>query len=126
MKEYRKYAAAEATRLKAIGKPLPDELIRASSPRLLQSEGRKPSLLRHWHGPLTQDMVLHPTAFGRVPSHLKADAVTRTVCGFCSTGCGLDVHLRNGQALNLTANADYPVNLGMALRAPFLALFSLH
>ena len=35
-------------------------------------------------------------------------------CGFCSTGCGLTVHLRDGEAVNLTPSADYPVNLGMA------------
>lgn len=88
-------------------------------------QSRKPSLLRNWHGPLTQDLVLHPTAFGRVPSHLKPDAVTRTVCGFCSTGCGLDVHLRNGEALNLSANPDYPVNLGMACPKGWEALTPL-
>ncbi|HLH54696.1 MAG TPA: nitrate reductase [Verrucomicrobiae bacterium] len=85
----------------------------------------KQSLLRNWHGPLTQDLVLEPTAFGRVPSRLQAEAVTRTVCGFCSTGCGLDVHLRNGQALNLTANSDYPVNLGMACPKGWEALTPL-
>ena len=36
------------------------------------------------------------------------------VCGFCSTGCGLNIHLRDGEAINLTPAADYPVNLGMA------------
>lgn len=89
------------------------------------SQQQKPSLLRSWHGPLTQDLVLHPTAFGRVPSRLKPDAVTRTVCGFCSTGCGLDVHLRNGEALNLSANLDYPVNLGMACPKGWEALTPL-
>lgn len=91
----------------------------------MNQQDRKPSLLRNWHGPLTQDLVLHPTAFGRVPSRLKADAVTRTVCGFCSTGCGLDVHLRKGEALNLTASQDYPVNLGMACPKGWEALTPL-
>ena len=36
------------------------------------------------------------------------------VCGFCSTGCSLDVHLRDGQAVNITPTAAYPVNRGMA------------
>jgi anaerobic selenocysteine-containing dehydrogenase len=36
------------------------------------------------------------------------------VCGYCSTGCGLNVHLRQGEALSLTPSAEYPVNLGMA------------
>jgi len=36
------------------------------------------------------------------------------VCGFCSTGCSLDVHLADGQAVNLTPTVEHPVNLGMA------------
>ena len=36
------------------------------------------------------------------------------VCGFCSTGCGLTVHLHEGQAINLSPTTDYPVNRGMA------------
>lgn len=74
------------------------------------------SLLREWSGPLTRELVLHPSSFGlgRVPARLQPEATTRTVCGFCSTGCGLDVHLRDGEAINLSANADYSVNLGMA------------
>ncbi len=86
---------------------------------------RKLSLLRNWHGPLTQDLVLQRTSFGRVPAHLRPDAVTRTVCGFCSTGCGLDVHLRNGEAVNLSANLDYPVTLGMACPKGWEALTPL-
>lgn len=85
------------------------------------------SLLREWTGPLTQELVLHPTGFGlgRVPAHLQPEATTTTVCGFCSTGCGLDAHLRDGKAINLTANADYPVNLGMACPKGWEALTPL-
>ena len=36
------------------------------------------------------------------------------VCGFCSTGCGLKVHLRDGAAVGLSPETEYPVNLGMA------------
>lgn len=86
------------------------------------------SLLREWNGPLTQELVLHPTAFGlgRIPARLKPEATTTTVCGFCSTGCGLDVHLRDGEAINLSANASYPVNLGMACPKGWEALTPLH
>jgi len=49
-----------------------------------------------------------------VPRQLSPDATTTAVCGYCSTGCGLNVHLREGEAINLTADSDYPVNLGMA------------
>jgi len=37
------------------------------------------------------------------------------VCGFCSVGCSLDVHLDDaGEAVKLTPTVNYPVNLGMA------------
>ncbi|HXT10343.1 MAG TPA: nitrate reductase [Candidatus Angelobacter sp.] len=85
------------------------------------------SLLREWTGPLTQELVLHPTSFGlgRIPARLRPDATTTTVCGFCSTGCGLDVHLRDGGAINLSANAHYPVNIGMACPKGWEALTPL-
>lgn len=85
------------------------------------------SLLREWHGPLTEELVLRPTSFGlgRIPARLQPDATARTVCGFCSTGCALDVHLRDGHAINLSANADYPVNLGMACPKGWEALTPL-
>ena len=83
--------------------------------------------LRRWTGPLTEDMVLHPGVYGlgKVPARLKPDATTGLVCGFCSTGCGLNAHLRDGQAINLTASADYPVNLGMACPKGWEALTPL-
>lgn len=74
------------------------------------------SLLRQWHGPLTQELVQRPGEFGlgHVPVKLAPEATTRTTCGFCSTGCSLDIHLKEGAAVNLTPTVDYPVNLGMA------------
>lgn len=36
------------------------------------------------------------------------------VCGYCSTGCSLAVHLRDGVAVNLSPDATYPVNRGTA------------
>lgn len=75
-----------------------------------------PPPLREWDGPETKDLVLHPGEFGlgKVPARLKPDEVTTMVCGFCATGCGLTVHLRDGEAVNLSADTEYPVNLGMA------------
>jgi assimilatory nitrate reductase catalytic subunit len=72
--------------------------------------------LREWTGPLTEELVLRPSRFGlgRLPARLQPDRTTTTVCGFCSTGCGLDVHLRDGQAINVSPSVRYPVNLGMA------------
>ncbi|HEX6961457.1 MAG TPA: nitrate reductase [Lacipirellula sp.] len=67
-------------------------------------------------GPLTRELLLSPARFGLglAPAGLHADAVAGSVCGFCSTGCNLNIHLRDGAAIGLTPAADYPVNLGMA------------
>jgi anaerobic selenocysteine-containing dehydrogenase len=71
---------------------------------------------REWSGPLTADLVREPSKFGlgQIPSRLKPDATTKAICGFCSTGCGLTVHLKEGEAINLTPDPDYPVNSGTA------------
>jgi assimilatory nitrate reductase catalytic subunit len=83
--------------------------------------------LRQWTGPLTEELVLKPGEFGlgQVPARLKPDATTTTVCGFCSTGCALNVHLRGGEAINLTPEVNYPVNLGMACPKGWEALAPL-
>jgi assimilatory nitrate reductase catalytic subunit len=72
--------------------------------------------LRQRTGPLTQELVREPGGFGlgQVPARRRPDATTSMVCGFCSTGCSLDVHLRDGQAVNITPTTDHSVNLGMA------------
>ncbi len=73
-------------------------------------------ILRQWSGPLTRDLMLTPGQFGlgRVPARLEPDQTTTMVCGFCSTGCGLEIHLRDGAAVNLSPSSTYPVNIGMA------------
>ncbi len=78
-------------------------------------------------GPLTRELVLTPGRFGlgRVPARLQPDATTNLVCGFCSTGCGLNVHLKDGRAVNLTPARGYPVNLGMACPKGWEALAPL-
>ena len=85
------------------------------------------ALLRRRTGELTTDLVLHPAKFGlgKVPARLQPDDTTTMVCGFCSTGCGLNVHLRKSQAINLTPTTDYPVNLGMACPKGWEALAPL-
>lgn len=67
-------------------------------------------------GPLTQELVLQPGKFGlgQLPIVLQPDATTSMVCGYCSTGCSLNIHLNDGEAINLTPSVDYPVNRGMA------------
>lgn len=84
-------------------------------------------MFRQWHGPLTEDLVLWPGAFGlgQLPARLKPDGTTSVVCGFCSTGCGLNIHLKNGVAINLSPDTHYPVNLGMACPKGWEALAPL-
>lgn len=85
-------------------------------------------LLHARTGPMTADMVLHPADFGlgRLPARLNPAATTSAVCGYCSTGCGLRIHLNaSGEAINLTADRDYPVNLGMACPKGWEALTPL-
>lgn len=84
-------------------------------------------LVKQHQGPLTSELVREPGAFGlgQVPQRLKPDAVTTSVCGFCSTGCSLKLHLKNGEAVNLSANSDYSVNLGMACPKGWEALTPL-
>jgi assimilatory nitrate reductase catalytic subunit len=85
------------------------------------------AFLRDFDGPLTSELVQQPAAFGlgNVPAKSTPDAVTHSVCGFCSTGCSLKVHLKDGQAINITANPAYPVNLGMACPKGWEALTPL-
>src|SRR5437763_2022469 len=67
-------------------------------------------------GPLTQELLLEPARFGlgMLPVASQPDGVAKSVCGFCSTGCCLDLHLKSGEAMGLTPTVEYPVNLGMA------------
>ncbi len=83
---------------------------------------------RVFDGPLTQEMLLSPGKFGlgMVPDRLAPDATTSMVCGFCSTGCSLNVHLKDGQAINLSPEVDYPVNTGMACPKGWEALTPLY
>ena len=84
-------------------------------------------LERVFDGPMTQEMLLSPGKFGlgMVPDRMKPDATTGMICGFCSTGCNLNVHLKDGQAINLTPSVDYPVNVGMACPKGWEALAPL-
>ncbi len=67
-------------------------------------------------GPLTRELLRTPNAFGlgQLPVLGNPDATAKTVCGYCSTGCGLTVHLKEGEAVNLSPSTESPVNLGMA------------
>lgn len=75
-----------------------------------------PSLLQKHDGAMTRELLLTPGRYGigMTPDSMKAEATTTSTCGFCATGCGLRIHLRNGIATGLTPETNYPVNLGMA------------
>jgi anaerobic selenocysteine-containing dehydrogenase len=86
-------------------------------------------LTSHWlkqqDGPLTRDLVLTPGEFGlgRVPERLKPASAVTSICGYCATGCQLKIHLdAQGSAVNLSPQAGYPVNLGMACPKGWQAL----
>jgi len=88
------------------------------------------SLLPDLHartGIKTDELVRTPGGFGlgQVPESLKPNATTTMVCGFCATGCGLSIHLKDGQSRNLTPATDYPVNTGMGCPKGWEALTPL-
>ena len=78
-------------------------------------------------GPLTDRLARERPGFGlpQVPATRQPTATTRLICGFCATGCGLDVHLHEGEAVGLTPSNDHPVNLGMACPKGWEALTPL-
>ena len=84
-------------------------------------------LVRSHDGPLTRELVRRPGRFGlgQVPDRAAPDDIARTVCGYCSTGCGLRIHMRDGEAVNLTPDPEYPVNRGMACPKGWEALAPL-
>ena len=83
--------------------------------------------IRARDGVLTDKLVQEPAAYGlgRVPAAVKPDATVDSICGYCGTGCSLKVHLKDGEAVNLTASSSYPVNLGMACPKGWEALAPL-
>jgi anaerobic selenocysteine-containing dehydrogenase len=88
---------------------------------------RLAGLLHKRDGRLTREMILSPGRFGlgKTPARLRPDATTSMICGFCSTGCALKIHMKDGQAINLTPDPAYPVNLGMACPKGWEALTPL-
>ena len=81
--------------------------------------------LKQHTGPLTRDLVQEPGNFGlgKIPSRLKPSSTATSICGYCATGCQLKIHLdKDGEAINLSPQAGYPVNLGMACPKGWQAL----
>lgn len=94
---------------------------------LKRLEDASRDLLIQRDGPQTRDLLLTPGRFGigRVPGRISPDQTTTMTCGYCSTGCGLDLLLRDGQAVGITPSTEYPVNLGMACPKGWEALSPL-
>ncbi|MBK1827087.1 molybdopterin oxidoreductase family protein [Haloferula rosea] len=83
------------------------------------------TLLKQSSGPLTRELVQSPGSFGlgNVPTRLTPSSTTTSICGYCATGCQLKLHLdEEGNAINLSPQANYPVNLGMACPKGWQAL----
>ncbi len=88
---------------------------------------RAKKVVRDREGPLTRDLLRSPGGYGlgQVPSRLKPDSTTSMVCGYCATGCSLNVHMKDGAAVNLSPATDYSVNMGMACPKGWEALTPL-
>jgi anaerobic selenocysteine-containing dehydrogenase len=77
-------------------------------------------------GALTSELARsQASGLGQLPTRLLPDATARLICGFCSTGCGLDVHVKDGEAVNLSPSRSYPVNRGSACPKGWEALAPL-
>lgn len=42
----------------------------------------------------------------------RGAAVTKTICPFCSVGCGIDVHTKDGKVVHTEGDAEHPINEG--------------
>lgn len=84
-------------------------------------------LIYQEQGPFTEELELAPSelGLGQLPKRLLPEKTARTICGYCSTGCSMDVHIKNGQAVNITPTVFYPVNLGFACPKGWEALTPL-
>jgi len=82
----------------------------------VRATGRLGEVLRRRQGPRTAELARAAGGYGlgQVPAARAPERVTSMICGYCSTGCSLDVHLRDGRAVGLTPTVEHPVNLGMA------------
>src|SRR3989338_9510733 len=84
-------------------------------------------MMHQKEGKLTGELALESSSLGlgKLPRRLSPDRITGMICGYCSTGCSLDVHMRKGKAVNLTPTRNYPVNIGAACPKGWEALTPL-
>ena len=43
---------------------------------------------------------------------IKDAKVTQTICPYCSVGCGIIVHTKDGKVVNTEGDPDHPINEG--------------
>ena len=66
-------------------------------------------------GPFTDALKLKQKKhLGYIPARFDSNKVQKSICGYCSTGCQLDIHTKEEGPILLTPDSQYPVNLGMA------------
>ncbi len=77
-------------------------------------------------GPLTEELRLTSLSESVLsPKRLQPDKIQTAICGYCSTGCQLNLHTKSGKAVNITAASKYPVNQGAACPKGWEALAPL-
>lgn len=77
-------------------------------------------------GPLTDELRLSQLGESVMsPVRLTPDKLHTSICGYCSTGCQLNIHTKEGQPINLSASINYPVNQGAACPKGWEALAPL-
>lgn len=72
--------------------------------------------LRAFDGPATARLARSTPipGLGQLPDSRTPRSIQRSVCGWCSTGCGLLIHQGHGKPVNITPDPLYPVNRGTA------------
>ena len=78
-------------------------------------------------GQFTKELELTESrhGLGKLPQRLLPERLIKSICGYCSVGCSLDIHMKGAEAVNLTPTLNYPVNLGEACPKGWEALTPL-
>jgi formate dehydrogenase major subunit len=45
-------------------------------------------------------------------NRIKGATVTTTICPYCAVGCGMLVHTKDGEVINVEGDPDHPINRG--------------
>ena len=55
---------------------------------------------------------MQPRQFTQVEQGASVERWTRSTCGICSLGCGLEIGTANGRIVGVRGRTDHPVGLG--------------